>query len=618
MKIFPVVLCFLFIAGCRKKETAPGESVYDRIARVRAFTFVNSDSVLYYKAELQKIADPEIPLHHALLSFADALYNETAGVHRKALADFEEAIPLFERAKNDSFVAACLLGKGNCYKLTGNVDSAVYYYQAALHSYEKLHNSFFVTVSLVDLAETYEENNDIENSAKYLALGKANEAYGSKIYVSILHLQANLYGMKDQTDSALLTDRTGIALAQQYHYPDKLSSFYDNTAQCFLKLKRYDSADYYYRNCIRADSLNGRLQLVADTYTQLVNLYAAEKEGNKMNAAAAYALKLCDSTQYLRGKYAVYQGLDNYYSSSKDLFKAGEAKDSLLSIYKRLTGEETEARTAQYNVEFETARKEELIHTQEAGLRRGRGITILLTMLAASLLVTLIALYRNYRTSKRIAVNCAIQEQKDINTREVFESEQAERIRIARDLHDSIGQKLSVLKMYITGEEDQQKRSPALLDETIQEIRNISHNLLPEELNFGLLKAIESDTGKLQETGKFRVTTGIAGKENFPLIPLPVSLNVLMVFRELLSNLVKHSGAEEIDIKISATEHLLSLIIKDDGSGVNKKLIAESRGIGWKNIFTRINMLKGSIDIADNEPSGNIITLQIPLPDGRN
>lgn len=612
-KIIFILFLLPFVA-CQKKEASKQQDVLDQVARLRSFTFVNSDSVRFYQQRLQKIANPDIPLQHALLLFADAMYNETAGIHRKALSDLDEALPLFEKAKNDSFAAACILGKGNCYKLTGNADSAVYYYQSALHAYEKLQNSFFVTVCLVDLAETYQENNDIANSAKYLAMGKANEPYGSKIYVSILHLQANLYGMKGQTDSALLTDRAGIALALQNNYPDKLSPFYDNTAQCYLKLKRYDSAEYYYRSCIRADSLNGRLQLVADSYTQLVNLYAAEKDEHKMNTVAAYALKLCDSTQYLHGKYEVYEGLNNYYGSSNDRLRSGEIKDSLLSVYQRLVNEETEARTAQYNVEFETERKEQLINAQEKDIRRGRGLTVLLSTLALSLLVTLVTLYRNHRAARALAVSRAIQEQTDINTRKVFETEQAERIRIARDLHDSIGQKLSVLKMYITGPEDHQKRSPALLDETIQEVRNISHNLLPEELNFGLLKAIRSDTDKLTASGKFHVTMHTEGEENISLIPLPVSLNILMVFRELTSNLVRHSGASQIDITVSAKENLLDLILKDNGSGINKKQIAGSKGLGWKNIFTRISILTGSIDIADNEPRGNIITIKIPLP----
>ena len=341
--------------------------------------------------------------------------------------------------------------------------------------------------------------------------------------------------------------------------------------------------------------------------------YGLQKQEGKMLSAADHALKLCDSTQYMRGKYAVYEGLNNYYVSSGNLQAANTSKDSLLQIYKRLVTEETEARAAQYNIEFETAKKEKLIAEQDERLQKQRSATILLSLLAFTLLLAIYALYRNYKTGKMIAVNEAIQEQKDINVKAVFESEQAERIRIARDLHDSIGQKLSVLKMYLAGKDEHLARSPELLDETINEVRNISHNLLPEELNFGLLRAIRSDMDKLQEAGKIKTDLKTNGEDHLRSISLEISLNVLMIFRELLGNIVRHSRADALSVHLSASANELSLLLADNGRGLEEKQIAESKGIGWKNIYTRVNMLKGKIEIKKNIPSGNIVTLTVPF-----
>ena len=228
------------------------------------------------------------------------------------------------------------------------------------------------------------------------------------------------------------------------------------------------------------------------------------------------------------------------------------------------------------------------------------------------LLVSIVAVYKNYKTKKSIAVNDALQKQKDSNVQAIFESEQTERIRIARDLHDSLGQKLSVLKMYLNNRENDAVKTPALLDDTIQEVRNISHNLLPEELNFGFLNAIKSDIEKMEHTGVFKITTTIedAPYENISLL---TSLNIVRIFRELLANMVKHSGASQVFITLNMVDNIFYLQLKDNGIGINKNAIEQSKGIGWKNIFTRISMLKGSININANQPSGSDVQIQIPI-----
>ena len=85
------------------------------------------------------------------------------------------------------------------------------------------------------------------------------------------------------------------------------------------------------------------------------------------------------------------------------------------------------------------------------------------------------------------------------------------------------------------------------------------------------------------------------------------------MFRELLANIVKHSNATEIFIHFNITQNNFNLNIEDNGTGVSMKAIEESKGIGWKNIFARINMLKGNISIEQNETAGNTVQIQIPI-----
>src|SRR5690606_4441713 len=106
-------------------------------------------------------------------------------------------------------------------------------------------------------------------------------------------------------------------------------------------------------------------------------------------------------------------------------------------------------------------------------------------------------------------------EEKGMN-KALFEGEQKERIRIARDLHDSIGQKLSVVRMQLSNLPAATPSGGAfhetigLVDDTITEVRSISHNLIPEELNFGLAAALVELADKTNRSGKVQVVVSIS------------------------------------------------------------------------------------------------------------
>jgi two-component system, NarL family, sensor kinase len=610
-KIIPL-LFLLYLSSCKNISHKSDTSLPYLANKVKSFSLINSDSIKYYNNILQKNANKAIPAENALMQFCDGIYQLTSGLHNKALVNFKEAIAIFEKEKNDSLLFYSLVAMGSCHKLSGNADEAIRNYIKAIPAKETTSNKNLFSICYGNLAETFLLKNDMQNASKYLLLAKSYEPYGSRTYVALMHMQANLFGMNNVIDSALLTDYAGLSLAVKNNYTEKLTPFYDNMAQCFVAKKNYDSAAYYFKKCVAIDSLNGRLQLMADTYAQMVNLYAAKNEPENMRLVAKHAYSQCDSTQYLRGKYMIFDGLSNYYTKTQNWKSLAEAKDSLQQIYKRLIKKETEAKIAQYNVEYETSKKEQLITAQQNSLQKARYLTLFISIIALLLCLSIFALVRNYKIKKAMAVNDAIQLQNDKNVKAVFESEQTERIRIARDLHDSIGQKLSVLKMYLNNRENDAAKTPNLLDETIQEVRNISHNLLPEELNFGLHNAIKSDIEKIENTGNFKVNTQLED-EAFEKISLLTSLNIVRIFREILSNLVKHCKATEIDIHVFMEQNIFYLHVKDNGIGIPSKAIEDSKGIGWKNIFTRINLLKGTINIEKITP-GTSIQIKIPIP----
>lgn len=204
----------------------------------------------------------------------------------------------------------------------------------------------------------------------------------------------------------------------------------------------------------------------------------------------------------------------------------------------------------------------------------------------------------------------------------LYTIQENERIRIARDLHDSIGQKLSVIKMMLStvAMQEQNKTSneeielaTQLVDETIQETRNISHNLLPTELRFGLVDAIKRIADEINKAGNTTIEVAIDSQVKNIAFSKEKEIAIFRIVQEVFSNILKHAAATKVSFQIEWKAQQLHFTIKDNGRGFNVKNIGKSSGIGWQNIFARIKMMNGTISIQSENITGTIIQFTIPL-----
>lgn len=193
----------------------------------------------------------------------------------------------------------------------------------------------------------------------------------------------------------------------------------------------------------------------------------------------------------------------------------------------------------------------------------------------------------------------------------LYEGEQKERIRISQDLHDSIGQKLSVMKLLLPDDKNnteadsqQLKKISTLLDETTTEVRNISHNLVPEILNFGLLKALEKTAAQINNSQ--RVYCSVTTDEMLNInLSKQTEVVVFRIVQEILNNIVRHAAASQIDVKINQTNNYLHIFIEDNGIGLDSMKIENSEGLGWKNLKARTKLIGGKLNIYAEKGSGS-------------
>ncbi|RWU04941.1 tetratricopeptide repeat-containing sensor histidine kinase [Pedobacter chitinilyticus] len=239
-----------------------------------------------------------------------------------------------------------------------------------------------------------------------------------------------------------------------------------------------------------------------------------------------------------------------------------------------------------------------------------------------SILVVFLALggisfsfYKRNQLKQQNQLQTEIYKQQEIATKSVFEGEQNERIRIARDLHDGIGQMLSVVKMNVSTLNPSDKTvegTLSLVDKTITELRAISHNLIPEALNFGLFAALEDICKKINDAGKTKVDLNVAQEMDEVPLTEQNKLSIYRIVQEVLNNMIKHANASHISIDIKKANENMLIAIKDDGDGFDTSKIDDSKGIGWKNISARVHLMDGDMNIKSEKLIGTQIEISIP------
>lgn len=207
------------------------------------------------------------------------------------------------------------------------------------------------------------------------------------------------------------------------------------------------------------------------------------------------------------------------------------------------------------------------------------------------------------------------QKREQLYLQKMLHSQEEERIRIAKELHDGIVQKIGSLVLcmrndaQIVSKEKIEKLATELSDVN-QGLRNVSHRMMPKALtDLGLKSALidllESSFQYLDitfEFNDFNITSRF---------PAKIEHNLYRVSQELLQNIIKHSQAKRVSFLLMKNKNYVLLKVEDDGIGFD--VLALKKGVGLDNIYTRTSLLQGNVDIESTTGNGTIITIKIPV-----
>jgi len=197
----------------------------------------------------------------------------------------------------------------------------------------------------------------------------------------------------------------------------------------------------------------------------------------------------------------------------------------------------------------------------------------------------------------------------------LLEGQENERKRVARDLHDGLGQWLTGLKLKIAAADiptDQKNELKEITSETIEEVRRITNNLMPSVLvDFGIDAALRQIKSYFQKTSQVQIQYTYQKEDASIILPFEVSVTLYRIAQEALNNTIKHSEATLVKMVLVEKQHEISLSIEDNGKGFTTDKI-KREGNGLKNMEERVNLLNGSFFIK-SQNEGTKLLISIPL-----
>lgn len=201
----------------------------------------------------------------------------------------------------------------------------------------------------------------------------------------------------------------------------------------------------------------------------------------------------------------------------------------------------------------------------------------------------------------------------------IIQGQEEERSRMAKDLHDGLGGMLSGIKLNLSAMQEGIQlpehdtllfhRSISQLDAAISEMRRIAHNMMPEALlKFGLTEAIQDFCDGINESKLVKMKfTQMGIRDSFDK---PQEVVLYRIIQELSNNALKHAKAQSIFIQFIKHEKGFTLTVEDDGCGFDTLQV--KKGAGLQNIYSRIDYLKGIMEMQSIPGEGSTFTLEIP------
>jgi len=512
--------------------------------------------------------------------------------------------------------------KGRRFDLSGDKATGIGHYQNAIEHF-KLSDQ-----DPSDLAFTYVilgfalNNSDQADKAMEVlneGLPYAKDAEGKNSLAFILDYfgDVHFYDGYDGIDYEVALDyyKQVEELFDTIQHNGIISDNYSCQAVCYLRLGNETKALEYKQ---KGESLG----LEHNMRGSLFGLYnqwawALEEMGRKSEAAEYYdkayeVVKDVDQLEFKsRGEDVMY----NYYRRSGNFEQALYHFERHREMEDTLSDEAVKTKYAELEKKYELEKKQGTIdRLSNKSLRLSRNI-LLLALLGSGIIASLLVwAFGKQKKSNRLLSR----KNEEINAAMVS-GRNLERKRLASELHDNLNTKIAAVSWRLDALKDvPHEKAPDLIDETsemlgemYEDVRQISHNLMPSAIKSkGLFKSLDKLVERLNvNDNDLTIEFRPIGSDDS--LSEEKSYELYNIVFETINNVLKHAKASETQIVIEAMDNKVKLTVRDNGQGFDQK--SSEQGVGLTNIDARIKSLKGHWNIDSKHEQGTTISAEIPI-----
>ncbi|MGI4873510.1 MAG: ATP-binding protein [Janthinobacterium lividum] len=405
----------------------------------------------------------------------------------------------------------------------------------------------------------------------------------------------------------------------------------------FFEEGRFAQARQHFERARHLLEQAGKLGRVAELYLALARTSQALGDGPGAGGQLRHALALARRTHSRLLEAELLEELARLEESQGPHHAPAALAyfQQLQTLRDTLGGEETKRAVLKLEAQYRTREQQQQIRAlhaqhqvQQLALQHRTWLSYAALALAGVLVGLLGLAYFVLRTRQKLAAHTQLRTQRELEQARrqaaieaMLHAQDAERSRIAHDLHDSLGGMLSAVKYYLgtlrstlaLPQADEQVFAHALLhlDAAIGELRRVAHDMMPGALTqFGLVPALQDlcDAFSHQEQLQVRFQTyGLAER-----LPERTEVVVYRLVQELLHNALKHAEARQILVQLMRDGAQVQVVAEDNGVGFS--LATARPGMGLRNIQARVDYLHGTLEWQSQPGQGTTATIDFPLP----
>lgn len=618
--------------GLIKSQLLP--KVYDIRALLYRMEGADAQAMALLK-EAAQFAEKEKDVNHysQLLNQISTIYHSSGQVD-SAIFFFNKIIAIKQRIGDDMGLLSDYITVGNLHLELGSYQAAQSNLILALKQAESLHDTLSQTNVSLEIARVYLDERLLKPAEKYatqaVILAQQNDIpfleAKSLVILGDVHLEFS------RRDSALASFQAAANLYQSLNSKKQLANILVKMAEVENSLPRFIEAktaltaalEVYQQEQDRIGELNTILalcQVLLKTKDHQILLPWL----NKAEQMAISSQNLSSLEKVHRLKSQHFENLGQYQLALHHYRIHKGIQDSVLNEETALIVQEMEQRFQTEKKDKEIAQQRATLEHQQNVLREQAFDNILLLigillLLALSAFVIIINRRNKQLNRQRLA---ALQKERESQVLQAMvKGEEQERVRIARDLHDSLGAVMASAKLRVNtlGHQlpqlkamDSYNIAEELIDEACHNVREISHDMMPGSLGkYGLQEAIGRMCATIEKS-----------KSNISVNYIPfgledlnhdiLAINVLRMVQELLRNVIKHAEATEVIVQLTLEDQQLSITVEDDGKGFDPEDEQFQAGLGLESIQTRALSLHGQLEIQSQPDEGTTFTITIPI-----